>query len=237
MKHSLTVAAVALGALAAPATASAMLTDIGKPATQIPAACPGKPCLAVSRTTGFQAKEGDSRAVDVVPADGRIVAWSITLSDPGTKQTKFFNENLGGEATAQLTIVRPGRKLYYRVIAQGEPQKLTPYFGQTVAVRAREVHPGQEGHGHRPERPDLGPGARREPARDDLVARVAQEGHVRRLLLGHGPDGREQRHALLLPVPHRAPALLGHAGHRPAGDGEADGHHADDDSHDDHPGA
>ncbi|MEA2303736.1 MAG: hypothetical protein QOH43_1016 [Solirubrobacteraceae bacterium] len=145
MKHSLTVAAATLGALAAPATASAMVADIGKPATQIAAACPGKPCLAVSRTTGFQAKEGDSRAVDVVPQDGRIVAWSITLSDPGTKQTKFFNENLGGEAIAQLTVVRPGRKLYYRVIAQGEPQKLTPYFGQTVQFPLEKSIPVKKG--------------------------------------------------------------------------------------------
>jgi hypothetical protein len=145
MKHSLTAVAATLGVLAAPSTASAMLADIGKPATQISAACPGKPCLAVSRTTGFQAKEGDSRAIDVVPQDGRIVAWSITLSDPGKKQTKFFDQNLGGEATAQLTVVRPGRKLYYRVIAQGEPQKLAPYFGQTVQFPLEKSIPVKKG--------------------------------------------------------------------------------------------
>lgn len=136
---------VAAGALALPAAASATMLDIGKPATQIAPACPGKPCLAISRTTGYQAKEGSNRAIDLIPEDGRIVAWTITLSNPGTKQTKFFNDNLGGPAQAQLTLVRRGHKLYSRVMAQGEPQMLEPYFGQTVQFALAKSIPVKKG--------------------------------------------------------------------------------------------
>jgi len=135
MKRSFkaTTAIVATG-LALPAAALGTLAEVGKlDAQPMPApACPDRPCLAISKTTGYQAKVDTARSVHVIPKDGRIVAWTISLGKPGKDQTKFFNENLGGVPEAQLTILRPGRKLYYRAVAQGEPQKLTPYFGQTV---------------------------------------------------------------------------------------------------------
>ena len=63
------------------------------------AARPG-PCLAVSRTTGYQAKVGADRGLMTIPADGRIVAWTIGLGKPGKKQTAFFDSKLGGPASA-----------------------------------------------------------------------------------------------------------------------------------------
>lgn len=143
---AMTAAALALG-LVVPAVAFGTLAEVGKlDEAPIPApACPERPCLAVSKTTGYQAKVDTTRSVHVIPKDGRIVAWSVSLGKPGKEQTKFFNENLGGEPQAQLTILRPGRKLYYRAVAQGEPQKLTKYFGQTVQFaleRSIEVKKG-----------------------------------------------------------------------------------------------
>jgi hypothetical protein len=147
MKQSLkALAAVAGAGLAVPAVAWAAIEDIGTGGGDVAPACPAKPCLAVSRTTGFQAKVGDIRPIDEVTKDGRIVAWTITLGNPGKKQTKFFNDNLGGEPTAQITILRPGRKLHYRVIAQGEPQKLTPYFGQKVQFPLVKSIPVKKGY-------------------------------------------------------------------------------------------
>jgi len=96
-----------------------------------PPSCPARPCLAVSRTTGYQAKIGAARSVMTIPKTGRIVAWSIALGNPGAQQTTFFNQRLGGESEAQITILNPRRKLRSRVMAVGEPQKLEPYFGST----------------------------------------------------------------------------------------------------------
>jgi hypothetical protein len=148
MKRSLAALAATTGAaLVLPAAAYAALADVGKvPGDEPVPACPQSPCLAISRTTGYQAKVGDVRPVDVVPEDGRLVAWSITLGKPGTKQTAFFNENLGGEATAQITVMRPGRKLYYRVVAQGDAQKLAPYFGSSVQFALKESIPVKKGY-------------------------------------------------------------------------------------------
>ncbi|MCA1688945.1 MAG: hypothetical protein LC720_00365, partial [Actinobacteria bacterium] len=68
--------------LAVPGAALGTLTEVGltaaqqaqKTPTQPPPSCPANPCLAVSRTTGFQVKVADERAVVTVPHDGTIVA-------------------------------------------------------------------------------------------------------------------------------------------------------------------
>ena len=142
LKRSTKTTLAALGcALAVPAAAFATLTEVGAlPETTPPKpSCPERPCLAISKTTGFQAKVGDTRGVHVVPRDGRIVAWAVTLGEPGEEQTEFFDENLGGESEAQITILRPGNKLYHRNIKVGPPKKLKKYFGQTVQFPLEET--------------------------------------------------------------------------------------------------
>jgi hypothetical protein len=133
MNRSTAVTAATIGAsLLLPAIAPARIDEIGNTEPAATASCPARPCLAVSRTTGYQAKVGEKRATHVIPADGRIVAWSITLGKPGQKQTAFFDKNLGGASAAQITILNPRRKLRSRAVAQGEPRRLKRYFGSTV---------------------------------------------------------------------------------------------------------
>jgi hypothetical protein len=124
-----TVAAIAATLIAA-APASAKVIEIGR--TDAPPACPSSPCLAVSRTTGYQVKVGDQRGAFTVPADGQIVAWSISLGKPTGSQVAFFNKGLGGPASARLTVLRLGKKLFARTITQSPVQLLAPYFGQVV---------------------------------------------------------------------------------------------------------
>lgn len=131
-KRTLVAIGTTCAALAAPAAAPAKIIEIGKTAEMQPPSCPTRPCLAVSRTTGFQAKVGDQRGIFVVPKDGKIVAWTIALGKPGRKQTAFFDEKLGGPASAAITILRPGRKLRYRVVGQSDAIELEPYFGMTA---------------------------------------------------------------------------------------------------------
>jgi hypothetical protein len=125
------VLAVAL-VLIAPAAAPARIIEVGEVATKATPSCPTSPCEVISRTTAYQTRIGATRNMFVVPADGRIVAWSITLGKPGRKQQKFFEENLGGPAQAGITILKSGDRYFGRVLAQGTLQTLTPYFGQTV---------------------------------------------------------------------------------------------------------
>ena len=115
---------------AAPATAK--IIELGKTAQEPKPSCPDKPCLAISRTTGYQAKVGEERGLFEVPEAGKIVAWTISLGTPTDKQIEFFDENYGGAASAGLTVLRPGKKLYARVTGTSPPQQLKPYFGETV---------------------------------------------------------------------------------------------------------
>ena len=124
-------------ALALPAVAPATLTEVGVIGATSPASapsCPGTPCLAVSRTTGFQVKIGKLHNPLMVPRSGTIVAWTAMLGKPTTTQINFFNSNEGGSAEAGIAILRPLPKpnLTYRLIAQSPTVKLQPYFGQTA---------------------------------------------------------------------------------------------------------
>lgn len=139
-------AVAALVALAVPATVLATEYEVGRTDGAQPApACPSSPCFAVSRTTGYQAKVGTKRGLMTIPADGRIVAWTITLGKPGKKQTAFFDQKLGGPASAQITILNPRTKLRSRAVAQGEPQQLEPYFGSTVEFPLEKSIPVKKG--------------------------------------------------------------------------------------------
>jgi hypothetical protein len=130
MSHRTLIVVALAGVFAGAAPASAKVVELGS--TDAAPACPTSPCLAVSRTTGYQIKLADQRGSFTVPEDGKIVAWSITLGKPTAEQIAFFNRNLGGPASARLTVLRPGTKLFSRVVTQSPVLPLAPYFGQTV---------------------------------------------------------------------------------------------------------
>jgi hypothetical protein len=131
-KGTLTLlAAVALALLPA-APSAARIIEIGSASAPSSPSCPSNPCQAVSRTTGYQAKVGAKRQVMAAPADGKIVAWTITLGSPGKAQINYFNDNFGGAATAGISVLKPGKKLRHKVNGHSPIQRLQPYFGTTV---------------------------------------------------------------------------------------------------------
>lgn len=124
-------------ALVVPASAPATLSEVGVLGTTTPAtvpSCPASPCLAVSRTTGFQVKVGKVANPLRVPRAGSIVAWTIALGKPNATQIKFFNANEGGAAEAGIAVLRPQKSpnLTYKLIAQSPLVKLQAYFGKTA---------------------------------------------------------------------------------------------------------
>jgi hypothetical protein len=124
-------------ALVLPAAAPATLSEIGLIGATTPVtapSCPSTPCLAVSRTTGFQVRVGAARNLLSVPRAGTIVAWTISLGKPTATQIKFFDTNEGGESEAGIAILRrqPKPNLSYKLIASSPPVKLQPYFGKTA---------------------------------------------------------------------------------------------------------
>jgi hypothetical protein len=124
-------------ALVLPATAPATLSEVGIIGATTPVttpSCPASPCLAVSRTTGYQVRVASARNLLSVPRAGTVVAWTISLGKPSATQIKFFNANEGGEAEAGIAILRPQKKpnLAYKLVASSPTLKLEPYFGKTA---------------------------------------------------------------------------------------------------------
>ncbi|HEY3492013.1 MAG TPA: hypothetical protein VGK43_03615, partial [Solirubrobacterales bacterium] len=114
-----------------------------------PASCPGKyenevevvPCRVEGHVTGFQAMaDGVARPYEA-PFEGKIVAWSITLAKPSTKETDttndevgFFDDFLGTPSQARIGVLRPvegSKPPKYKLVRQSPVEILNPYFGST----------------------------------------------------------------------------------------------------------
>ncbi|HEV7563314.1 MAG TPA: hypothetical protein VGO24_07405 [Solirubrobacterales bacterium] len=142
----------ALIAIAAPGEADSaplQVVTLGQTAETPPPSCPGKivnnvevtPCRVEGHVTGFQAiADGVAKPYEA-PFEGKIVAWSITLAKPSTKETDtttnevgFFNEFLGQPAEARIGILRPvegSNPPKYTLVRQSPLEVLNPYFGTT----------------------------------------------------------------------------------------------------------
>jgi hypothetical protein len=130
------VAAGACLALLAPGVASARLTELGGTDLGSPS-CPSNPCLAITRTTGFQLMLAGRRNVFVAPRNGRIVAFTLALGKPTQRQVDFFDQQSGGKASARIAVLRPvpsnrAGVTLYRLQAQSDPFLLDSFFGQTA---------------------------------------------------------------------------------------------------------
>jgi hypothetical protein len=135
---SLLLALGLLVALAAgPATAAKPRTTVvlGETASLPDPSCPDSPCQAVGSTTGFQVSNGQSNLPFLVPDDGVVKSWTLTLAEPTNQQRSFFNGFFGMPPQAQLAILHrvPGTQPpRYNLRGKSSIQVLTPYLGETV---------------------------------------------------------------------------------------------------------
>jgi hypothetical protein len=142
----------ALVAIAAPGAADSAplrVVVLGQTSEMPPPSCPGKTlngvpeveCRVEGHVTGFQSvADGVARPFEA-PFEGKIVAWSITLSKPSTRETKtttdelgFFNEFFGTPSEGRIGVLRPveGTKPpQYKLVRQSPIEVLNPYFGST----------------------------------------------------------------------------------------------------------
>src|ERR1700742_2689566 len=125
------------------------VTVLGQTAETPPASCPGKivnnvevtPCRVEGHVSGFQSiADGIARPYEA-PYEGKIVAWSISLAKPSTKETAtttnevaFFDEFLGEPSEARIGILKPVEATnppQYTLVRQSPLQVLNGYFGTT----------------------------------------------------------------------------------------------------------
>ena len=118
---------------AAPVTKTTV--ELGHTATVPDPSCPELPCQAVGSVTGFQVNNGQTSLPFLVPKDGTIKSWTLTLAQPTNSQRSFFNGFFGTPPEARLAILRrvPGTNPpRYNLRSQGAIKVLSPYLGQTV---------------------------------------------------------------------------------------------------------
>jgi hypothetical protein len=137
--------------LAVPSFAGATITEVGAIPPTTPEtvpSCPASPCLAVSRTTGFQVKVATNTTLMNVTKTGSIVAWTIQLGKPNATQVKFFNANEGGPAEAGIAILQAQKKpnLTYKLIASSPVVKLEKYFGKAAQFPLERSIPVKKGY-------------------------------------------------------------------------------------------
>ena len=121
------------------APASAKIVEVGGDAGRR-AGLPGDARASrVSRTTGYQIKVGDERSSFIVPEDGKIVAWTIALGKPTRRADRVLRQEPRRPASARLTVLRPGKTLYSRVIGQSPVQQLAAVLRPDGAVPARRA--------------------------------------------------------------------------------------------------
>jgi hypothetical protein len=129
--------ALTIGAGAAKVPSTTVI--LGQTSTVPDPSCPGLPCQAIGSVTGFQVSNGQTRSPFLVPHDGTIKSWTLTLAQPTNKQRSFFNGFFGTPPQARLAILRriPGTNPpRYGLRSQGSIRVLTPYLGQTVKFGA-----------------------------------------------------------------------------------------------------
>lgn len=108
---------------------------------------PERDCFAEGNVTGFQALQKGVRGRNfVVPYNrGKVISWSISLSNPTARDTRqlgpaqrpYFNRLFGTPSQARISILRHVQKNRkgpprYRLIRQSGTQTLNPYFGTTI---------------------------------------------------------------------------------------------------------
>lgn len=131
-------------------SAPARVIVLGQTATTPPPTCPGKivngveviPCRVEGHVTGYQAMAGGVAAPYEAPFDGKLVAWSISLSRPSRKETDttsdeiaYFNDFLGKPSEARIGVLRPvgkSKRPKFKLVRQSPLQVLNPYFGRKV---------------------------------------------------------------------------------------------------------
>jgi hypothetical protein len=115
--------------------AGRQVTVLGQTQTTPPAACPQSPCEAVGSVSGFQTRAGTVSNPFVAPYNGKVVAWSISLSKPKASQQSFFNSFYGSPPQARIGILSqvpdktPPR---YELLRQSPTVELSPFLGSDV---------------------------------------------------------------------------------------------------------
>ena len=141
------VAALCVLGVAAP-IASAKLYELGDSTVPVTTSCPDD-CFVVTRTTALQVNTAGRTYPTTVPADGRVVAFTLQLGSLSDRQISYFNRTFGGTPRVQLTVLsqtaKQKPKRFYTASAQSDVFRITPWLGTTVQFPLETTLPVRKG--------------------------------------------------------------------------------------------
>jgi hypothetical protein len=127
--------AVAGAALALVPAASARVVELGATTSPAKSRCPDNPCEVVGRVTGYQGRSDTARNPFVVPREGNVVAFTVTLAKLQPTQMNYFSNLYGGQPKVRLSILRRSTRkktrLDHRLMAQSKTYDVSHFFGST----------------------------------------------------------------------------------------------------------
>jgi hypothetical protein len=134
MRRTLPILAALVTLGLAPA-AEARVIELG--ADVDPAAKPSCPenCQGLGFVSGYMGRSGKGSSPFLIPRDGKIVAFTVSLGKPDANQVKFFQDLYGGPPSVRLSILRAGKtrktRLTHRLLRQSEVYRVDQYFGSS----------------------------------------------------------------------------------------------------------
>ncbi len=132
----LSISIAAAAALACVPAASAKVVELGAGSTEAATSkCPGDPCLALYKVTGYQGRSANLKNPFLIPSAGYITSFTIDLPQLSQEQIDFFEQNLGGSPQVRLSLLRVGQtrktRLNHRLVQQSEIFGVSSYFGSS----------------------------------------------------------------------------------------------------------
>lgn len=129
--------------LACVPVASAKVVELGAGSDEAATSkCPGDPCLALYKVTGYQGRSSNLKNPFAIPSAGYITSFTIDLPQLSQEQIDFFEENLGGSAQVRLSLLRVGTtrktRLNHRLVKQSEIFGVSSYFGSSPTFVLKE---------------------------------------------------------------------------------------------------
>ncbi len=130
--------AIALSAHQADAKSAKVL---GKTKKTPKSPCPGDDCRIVVSVTGLQTVADGQKGAFKVPANGHLVAWSVSLGKVNTEDDPNLVDTLNekyGDAKARLSVLKPKKKHRYKLTKQSPKVSLGSKLGETPIYTLRK---------------------------------------------------------------------------------------------------
>jgi hypothetical protein len=103
--------------------------------------CPGDSCRITVSVTGLQTRADGEKAPFKVPADGHLVAWSVSLGKVNTEADPNLVDTLNeeyGDSKARLSVLKPKKKKRFKLTKQTPKVSLESKLGETPIYTLRK---------------------------------------------------------------------------------------------------